>query len=153
MVSLSTSASVTIERDPADVWAYVSDVRNQDHWVDGMSDSELLGDGPIGTGSEIRGTYTFEGRSAPLTLKITAFREGSSLGIESSDGPFPMTGLLTLQGSGSGTTVTNAMTAGSDHIVTSIMFTVLRPLSKMMFRRQLRKELGQLKEILESDQA
>ncbi len=151
MVNLSATAQITIERDPADVWAYVSDVRNQDHWVDGMSDSEVPGDGPIGAGTEIRGTYSFEGRSTPLTLKITEFNEGRSLGIESSDGPFPMTGLLTLQRSDSGTIVTNAMTAGSDHIVTSIMFTLLRPLSKMMFRRQLRKELGQLKEILEGD--
>ena len=151
MVSLTASATVTIDRDPADVWAYVSDVRNQDHWVDGMSDSVLVGDGPVGRGTEIRGTYTFEGRSSPMTITITEFREGRRLAIESSDGPFPFNGLLTLERSGSATTVTNAMTAASDHIVTSIMFTLLRPLSKMMFTRQLRKELTQLKAILESN--
>ena len=151
MVSLSTSAEITIDRDAADVWAYVSDVRNQDHWVDGMSGSEIDGDGPIGRGTVIRGTYEFEGRSSPITFRITEFHEGRRLGIESSDGPFAMTGLLALQRSGSTTTVTNAMTAGSDHILTTVMFTLLRPLSKIMFRRQLRKELAQLKTILESD--
>ena len=150
MVSISTSASVVIACDPSDVWAFVSDVSNQDHWVDGMSDSETVGDGPIGRGTQIRGTYTYGGGSAPVLMTITEFREGQRLAIDASEGPFPFSGLLTLQRSGGDTVVTNSMTAGSDHIMTSIMFTVFRPLMKIMMGRQLRKELGQLKDILES---
>ena len=150
MVSISASASVSIDCDPADIWAYVSDVTNQDQWVDGMSDSEVVGDGPIGRGTEIRGTYTYGGGSAPTTITVTEFREGRALGIESSEGPFPFTGLLTLERQDDGAVVTNAMTAGSDHIMTSIMFTLFRPLTKHMMRRQLDKELAQLKTILES---
>ena len=151
MVSLSTSAQITIDREPAEVWAYVSDVTNQDHWVDGMSDSVVVGDGPVGRGTQIRGTYTYGGGSSPTLITITEFREGRELAIEASEGPFPFTGRLTLERSGATTIVTNAMTAGSDHIVTSIMFTLLRPLMKRMMGRQLRKELGQLKAILEAD--
>ncbi len=150
MVSLSTSVSIQVDREPHDVWNYVADVRNQDEWVDGMSDSELVGEGPIGRGAQIRGTYSYGGGSAPTVMTITEFREGKRLGIEATEGPFPFTGLLTLERAGSGTLVTNAMTAGSDHIMTSVMFTLLRPLTKMMMARQLRKELGQLKQILES---
>ncbi len=150
MVSVSTSGSVTIARDTADVWAYVSDVTNQDHWVDGMSDSEIVGDGPIGRGAQIRGTYTYGGGSGPVLMTVTEFREGKRLAIDASEGPFPFSGLLSLERAGGETVVTNAMTAGSDHMVTSIMFTLLRPLMKKMMGRQLRKELGQLKEILES---
>ena len=149
MVSLSTQATVTIACSREDVWAYVSDVTNQDHWVDGMSDSEIVGDGPVGPGTEIRGTYTFESQSGPISITVIEFHEGRRLGIEGSDGPFPFRGLLTLERVADGTSVTNAMTAGSDHIVTSIMFTLLRPLAKLMFTRQLRKELRQLKAILE----
>ena len=150
MVSLSTSAQITIDREPAEVWAYVSDVTNQDHWVDGMSDSEVLGDGPVGRGTQIRGTYTYGGGSSPTLITITEFREGRELAIEASEGPFPFTGRLTLERSGATTIVTNAMTAGSDHIATSIMFTLLRPLMKLMMARQMRKELGQLKTTLEA---
>ena len=153
MVSMSTSATVTIAREPSEVWAYVSDVSNQDQWVDGMSDSEIVGEGPIGRGTQIRGTYTYGGGSAPVLMTITEFGEGRRLAIDASEGPFPFTGLLTLERSGGGTVVTNSMTAGSDHIVTSIMFTVFRPLMKIMMGRQLRKELGQLKDILESGSA
>lgn len=149
MVSINASAQVTIDREPADVWAYVSDVTNQDHWVDGMSESEVLSEGAVGLGTRIRGVYTYGGGSAPTVMTITEYREGRQLAIEASDGPFPFTGRLSLQRSGSSTVVTNAMSAGSDHIFTSIMFTVFRPLTKRMMARQLRKELGQLKEILE----
>ena len=149
MVSLTASTQVTINREPAEVWAYVSDVTNQDHWVDGMSDSEVIGDGPIGRGTQVRGVYTYGGNDGPVEMTITEFRAGRVLAIEASEGPFPFTGRLTLERSGPSTIVTNSMTAGSDHIVTSIMFTVLRPLMKMMMARQMRKELGQLKAILE----
>ncbi len=149
MVSMSASAQVTINREPAEVWAYVSDVTNQDHWVDGMSESEVVGDDPIARGTQIRGVYTYGGGSAPTLMTITEFQEGRQLAIEASEGPFPFTGQLTLEQSGSSTIVANAMTAGSDHIVTSIMFTVLRPLMKIMMGRQMRKELAQLKGILE----
>ena len=150
MVSLATSAQITIEREPAEVWAYVADVTNQDHWIDGMSESEVVGDGPVGRGTQIRGTYTYGGGSSPTLMTITEFREGRELAIEASEGPFPFTGRLTLERSGATTIVTNAMTAGSDHIATSIMFTLLRPLMKLMMGRQLSKELGQLKAILET---
>ena len=149
MVSISTSASVTIERSPADVWTYVSNPTNQDHWVDGMSESEVIGDGPPGRGTQIRGRYTYGSQSAPVLITITEFREGRQLAVEASEGPFPFSGLLTLERSREGTVVTNAMNAGSDHVVTSIMFTVFRPLMKLMMGRQLKKELGQLKAILE----
>lgn len=151
MVSMSASAQITIRREPAEVWAYVSDVTNQDEWVDGMSDSEILGDGSVGRGTQIRGVYTYGGGSAPTLMTITEFREGRQIGIEASEGPFPFTGRLSLERSGSSTIVTNSMTAGSDHIMTSIMFTVFRPLMKLMMGRQMRKELGQLKVILEGD--
>lgn len=149
MISLTASTQVTINREPADVWAYVSDVTNQDHWVDGMSNSEVVGEGQIGRGTQIRGVYTYGGNDGPVQMTVTEFREGRELAIEASEGPFPFTGRLTLERSGPSTIVTNSMTAGSDHIVTSIMFTALRPLMKMMMARQMRKELGQLKAILE----
>ena len=149
MVSLSTSVQIEIERPPSDVWAYVSDLRNQNHWVDGVSDAELVGDQVTGVGTQVRVNYTMENRTTPMVLNISEFRENELLATTSDEGPFPFTGELSLAPSTNGTLVTNAMTAGSDHVVTTVMFTLLRPLSKWLFSRQLRKELRQLKAILE----
>ena len=116
-----------------------------------MSNSQIVGDGPVGRGTQIRGVYTYGGNDGQVEMTVTEFREGRELAIETSEGPFPFNGRLTLERSGTSTIVSNSMTAGSDHIVTSIMFLVLRPLTKWMMTRQLRKELGQLKAILERD--
>ena len=151
MVNLSASVQDMIDADPADVWRYVSNPVNQDEWVDGMSESEIVGDGPIGRGTQIRAVYTYGGGTAPVEMTITEFREGRAVGIEAVAGPFPFTALLTLERQGRQTQLTNAMTAGSDHFFTSLMFTLFRPLTKRMMTRQLRKELSQLKTILESD--
>ena len=150
MVSLSASAQVAIERDPLDVWDYISNPVNQDAWVDEMSDSEIVGDAPVGRGTQVRCTFTYSAGASPALLTVTEYREGRALAVEATEGPFPFTGRLTLERSAASTIVTNEMTTGSDHIVTSIMFTVLRPLMKRMMRKQVEKELGQLKAILES---
>ena len=152
MVSLSGQAELTIERPIEEVWAFVADVTNQDRWVDGMSESELVGDPPLGKGSVVRGVYSVGGAAAvATTMTITEFQAPQRLAIVSEDGPFPFQSDLRLQRQGSSATLaTNSVTAGSDHIVTSFMFTVLRPLSRMMMNRQMGKELSQLKAILES---
>ena len=149
MVTLHTSVSEVIDREPVDVWQYVSDVTNQDDWVDGMSHSEVVGGGAVRRGSQIRAVYTMGGSETDVTMTITELREGRAVAFESSDGTFPFSGRLQLERQGGATRVTNAITVGSDHIVTSLMFTLLRPLTKMFMTRQLRKELGQLKTNLE----
>lgn len=150
MASLSASVELQIERSIEDVWAYVSDVRNQDHWVDGMSESQLVGGGEVRRGSQIRGVYSYGGGTAPVTMTVAEFRAPRIIAIETSDGPFPFTGTLQLDRRGSSATlVRNSMTAGSDHIFTTIMFRFLPFITRPLMTKQLRKELTQLKAILE----
>ena len=52
---------------------------------------------------------------------------------------------------GDGTEVTNTLSAGSDHVVTTLMFRLLPFIVRPMMAKQLRKELAQLKAILEGD--
>ena len=150
MASLSASVELQIERPIEDVWAYVSDVRNQDHWVDGMSNSALVEGETVRRGSQIRGVYSYGGGTAPVTMTVAEFRAPRIIAIETSDGPFPFTGTLQLDRRGSSATlVRNSMTAGSDHIFTTIMFRFLPFITRPLMTKQLRKELAQLKTILE----
>ena len=151
MVSLSASVELEIARPIEAVWAYVSDARNQDHWVDGMSESELVGGGEVRRGSEVRAVYTYGGGSAPVVMTVTDFRPPRRLATEAHQGPFPFSALLELDRRGSSATlVRNSLTAGSDHIVTSFMFRVLPFIIRPMMTKQLKKELTQLKTILEN---
>ena len=72
MVSLTASARVQIARPIEEVWAFASHVPNMEQWVDGMSETELVGGGEVGRGSEIRGVYTYGG--------------GSGAGVDEGDG-------------------------------------------------------------------
>ena len=152
MASLSASVELQIERPIEDIWAYVSDVRNQDAWVDGMSESQLVGDSEqVRRGSQIRAVYSYGGGTAPVAMTVTEFRAPRLIAIETSDGPFPFTGRLELDRRGSSATlVRNSMTAGSDHIFTTLMFRFLPFITRPLMTKQLRKELTQLKTILES---
>ena len=50
MVQATFKISAVLDRPIEDVWVFVSDVTNQDHWVAGMSGSAVVGvgadDGP-----------------------------------------------------------------------------------------------------------
>lgn len=149
MVSLSTSAEIVVDRSPGAIWPYVSNPCNQDEWVDGMRDSAIEGGEPPGLGTVIRGTYIGGGRPGPVAMRITAFETERRLATDAFEGPFAFQSELTLAREGSGARLRNSMTVESDHWVTALMFSVLRPLTKSLFTRQLRKELAQLKAILE----
>ena len=150
MATLSATAETVIERRPDAVWAYVGDPTNQDEWVDGMAGSEIEGGGEPGVGTVIRGSYKGGAGQGPVALRITAFEPERRLATEGFEGLFLFTGELTLAREGDGTHVRNSMTAESDHWVTATMFVALRPLMSRLFRRQMRKELSQLKAILEA---
>ena len=150
MVDLSATAETLIACRPDAVWEYVRDPSNQDEWVDGMSDSKIEGDGPPGVGTVIRGFYEGGAGKGPVALRITAFEPERQLAIEGFEGLFLFTGELTLEREADGTRVRNSMTAESDHWFTTVMFVALRPVMARLFRRQMRKELRQLKAILEA---
>ncbi len=149
MVSLTASARVQIERPIEEVWAFASHVPNMEQWVDGMSETELIGAGEVGRGSELRGVYTYGGGSAPVLMRVTEFQPPRRMVTDAQEGPFPFVGELELVRRDGGTEVTNTLSAGSDHIVTTLMFRLLPFIVRPMMAKQLRKELGQLKAILE----
>jgi len=151
MASLTAFAQTTIERPIEDVWAFASHVPNMEQWVDGLSETELVGGDPVRNGSVVRGRYSYGGGSAPVAMTVTEFRPPRSLATDAREGPFPFTGRLELARRGPrATEVTNTLRAGSDHIFTAFMFRCLPFIVRPMMARQLRKELAQLKAILEA---
>ena len=84
-------------------------------------------------------------------MTVTEFRPPRRLAFEAREGPFPFVGRLELTRRGSrATEVANTLSAGSDHIFTAFMFRFLPFIVRPMMARQLRKELSQLKAILEA---
>jgi carbon monoxide dehydrogenase subunit G len=67
-------ATVDTPRPPAQVFAYLSDFTTAAEWDPGTVQSERLGEGPIGEGTEFRLVAVFLGRKTTLTYRIVEYQ-------------------------------------------------------------------------------
>ena len=77
------------------------------------------------------------------------FSSPNQFGVKSTHGPFPFENWLDLKNIEGQTDITNTIDAGSDHWMTSIIFILFRPLIKRQMNKQMKRELDNLKAILE----
>ena len=149
---LESTVKIEVRKPIDEVFGFAADATNMDRWMTGVSEPELTTDGEYGVGTTLRSKYTYGGRTHEITHEVTEYDPPRRHAIKSTSGPYPFVGILDLEAAGEGgTRVTNAIRAGSDHVVTSVMFVTMAPFLRMMMRRQLRKELSALKEVLEAE--
>jgi uncharacterized membrane protein len=131
---------VTIDRPVADVFAYVSDVRNLPTWQESADAAEWIDEGK--RFSERR---SFLGRTAKLELEVTA-REENRFDVRSVSGPvrFEIRHSFAEAGNGTRLSVTAEAKLGG----------ALRLAGRMaqgQAERQFHSDLERLKKILETD--
>ena len=101
MVQATFKITAVLDTPIEDVWAFVSDVTNQDHWVAGMSGSAVVGGGAIGVGSEVTGTSRFRGQDDTVIVEVTEFEPPRRVSWRATSGgafPFITQIVLTAQG-------------------------------------------------------
>lgn len=145
MVQWTSRITATFEHPIEHVWDYVSDVRNQDHWVAGMSDSSVVGDGEIGLGAEV--VATNNGRER-VTARITRFDAPHSVAWHAPDAEIAYLTEITLAGEGDGTRFTYTVTLTSRNAIQALFFGPLRPLANIKARSMLREEVAHLRAAL-----
>ena len=102
--------SVTIDRSPADVFAFLADGLNNPQWRDGVRKIELAGGEPGQVGAVYCQVLAGPGgRSIDGDYRITSATPGEELSFEVIAGPARPTGVYTLSASGDGTTVVFAL--------------------------------------------
>lgn len=62
--------SVTIDRPPAEVWAFLVDLRNAARWMPGHVGITRLDDGPLRVGTRFEETRTIAGRTHTATVEV-----------------------------------------------------------------------------------
>jgi uncharacterized protein YndB with AHSA1/START domain len=148
---MKASATIDIDRPRDDVFAYVADVEQMEHWVVGVGETALVeGDG-TGVGDRYETTYSYGGRDTEMAFVVTEYDPPTRFGITAPEGPFAFDGLLELEDVGDATRVTNTIDAGSDGTFTTVMFTVFRPVVRWLMARRLKQELVELKAQVEGD--
>lgn len=145
------SATAIIHKPINEVFSFITNVENQDQWVDGSSDTKITSEGKIKKGSTFKGKYRYSGKTHDIKYGVVNFSPPTSFGVKSTEGPFPFEGLLNLKDINGQTEIANTIDAGSDHIITSIMFILLKPLIRRQMNKQMKSELMMLKSILESE--
>ena len=152
MVQATFKISAVLDTPIEDVWAFVSDVTNQDHWVAGMSGSGVVGGGAIGVGSEVMGTSRFRGRDDTLTVEVTEFEPPRRVSWRStSGGAFPFITQIVLTAQGEHTTgFSYDVTTISNSMASALMMGPLRPLMGLISNRMLREEVTDLRAVLDA---
>jgi hypothetical protein len=131
-----------------ELWGFVSHVPNQDQWVFGMSDSEVVGDVQIGVGTEIIGTSTERGNALRVTMTVTEFDPPSRISWENSDGHTPFVTALTCSGDENSSRMTYHVTLYPTALLMKVVMGPLRPLGSFVANRMLRQEIVHLRQAL-----
>lgn len=70
-----------IMRPPHEVFAVISDPREAIGFLDNITDSTKLSDGPIGVGTTFRETRVVSGKESSADLRITAYEPDTHVGV------------------------------------------------------------------------
>lgn len=136
--------SIIINRSIEEVFAYVTDLRNNVKWTTGLIAAEMTSPGPVKVGS----TYKFDIKMMGMTLEtsgeVTAYEPPTQYAWKATSGPFPMSGSITFESVEGGTRIAEAIDARPGGF-----FKLAEPLLVKQQQSQMEADLKKLKEILE----
>lgn len=136
---------IIIRRPPAEVAAFAGDPDNARLWYANIRKAEWETPPPMRVGSRIAFTAHFLGRELVYTYEIVEMEEGARLVMRTAQGPFPMETTYEWEPSAEGTRMT-LRNRGTP----SGFSRLLAPFMAEMMRRENRKDLARLKELLEA---
>jgi uncharacterized membrane protein len=146
-LSIDVTAEVHVARPREEVAAYMTDPANDPEWIGGLREARLLGDGPLGEGSHVARVASFLGRRVDYVNEVTRLEPGRLLDMRSVKAPFPMWITYSFEDRDGGTLVRNHVRGGGG------LFSLGSPLFAPLVRRNVRKDLKRLREVLESGRA
>lgn len=146
---MKATGSVEIERPIEEVWDFASDVEHMAEWMRGVSEPRMTSEGGMALGATFASKFTYRGETFDIDYEVTGYDPPHRHQISSLEGSFPFVGTLMLEAVEGGTRVTNTVRAGSNALITSLIFAMLRPLFRRGMRNQLQRELEDLRALLE----
>ena len=146
MGSIDVTATTTIDAPRDRVASYVVDNRNDPAWIGGISESELLGDPPIGVGSRVRRVASFMGKRIEYVNEVTRLDPGSVLEMRSVKSPFPMEITYAFEDAAGGTQASVRVQGDP-----SALFRLAGPLVSRRVKKNVQADLERLKNIVEKD--
>lgn len=146
---LREQRSIVINRPVDEVFAYVTDPRNNATWNAWIIESVMLDDGPLTVGSEFDSVVAFLGRRIESHAVITELVPNQRSSIRTTTGPIVATGSRIVEPVAGGTRFTQTLEAD----VRGAFRGFGEALVIRAAVRQLEADLQTLKELLESGAA
>jgi uncharacterized membrane protein len=142
---IEVEVSAVINRPVEEVFAFVTNHRNDVRWQDGLLEARVTPDGPIGVGTQVHEVRKFMGRRIESTGVITTFIPNVRSARKTLDGPTEVEGYLAFEPVEGSTRVTQHIEMKSGGFMA-----LAEPLVSRGLRRGLEKNLADLKDLLES---
>lgn len=99
-------ASLHTPRQPAEMFAYLSDFSTTEEWDPGVIEAERLGVDPVREGTEFRLLVRFLGRKTPLTYRIVEYDPPSAVTFRGESSTVVSLDRITFEPSNGGTRIT-----------------------------------------------
>jgi uncharacterized membrane protein len=145
---MDVRVATTINRPAQEIFDYISDPNNDPIWISGITSAQIVSDLPVGRGTRVKRVARFLGRTINYVLEITDYRSGALISMRSVQAPFPMEVDYRLRPVGDATEFEIQVGGG-----TGGFYRLATPLMEAQVRRSLKKDLTNIKRILESSEA
>ena len=144
-MNVDVTTEIVIDRPVSEVSSYAADPDNAPKWYANIRSVEWKTAPPLQQGSLVAFVAQFLGRRLVYTYEIAAHSPGQRLVMRTQEGPFPMKTTYTWAEESPTTTRMTLCNAGEPAGFSA----VAAPVMSMAMRRANRKDLAELKAILE----
>lgn len=144
-MAVDVTTSTVIDRPVADVAAYAADPSNAPDWYENIASVEWITPPPLQVGSKVAFVARFLGRRLEYTYEFIELT-GERLVMQTAQGPFPMETTYIWAPEGGRATRMTLRNRGAP----AGFATMVAPFMSAAIRRANRKDLANLKSILEA---
>ncbi len=142
---ITCEKSITIDRPPSEIFAYVSDQTNAPRWQRGLHEVRRTSEGPIGVGTRHSFVRTLMGRRMEGTNEYTRYEPDRLVSFHASSGGWPLEASYIVEPVGSG----RARLTSRIEMQAKGVFRLVAPLIAAGLRRDVDASLCVLKHLLE----
>ncbi|MGH8976147.1 MAG: SRPBCC family protein [Acidimicrobiia bacterium] len=145
---ITVTADIDIDRPLPEVFAFLEDVENNPKWLRGMKSCTWTSEPPVGVGSTYDQRAVFLGKEIVSSFVVTEHEPRKRVTIKTTKSSFPLTVTRTTEAVASGRTHVHETVEGDPRG----FYRMAQPLLRLVVQRNVRRDYGHLKRLLETGQ-